>query len=100
MSPRSKDVRLTDAELAVFARGYAHHPGMMALLGHIRVLDADRDNWKAHYDAIATAYECRVDELREKDAEIAALKAELELAKKSHPSSGHERTYALEDGGI
>jgi len=72
MSPRSKDVRLTDAELAVFARGYAHHPGMMALLGHIRVLDAD----------------------------IEQLKAELELAKKPHPGSGHERTYALEDGGI
>jgi len=67
-----KDARLTEAELAVYARGFSHHPGMMALLGHIHVLDAD----------------------------IEQLKAELALAKKpDQPESSHDRTYMLDSNG-
>jgi hypothetical protein len=47
------------------------------LLGHIAALEADRDNFKAHYDAAMTAHEARVDEIREKDAQIVALTAEI-----------------------
>lgn len=68
-----KDARLTEAELAVYARGFSHHPGMMALLGHIHVLDAD----------------------------IEQLKTELVTAQKTEraPESGHDRTYMLDSNG-